>query len=114
MRIKHFSKGKFYLIDCPRGTRVIRCWGQPAPVDTGEHDVLMVPFDGREIRIPADPSDLLPLLAEARLCGLSLIGGPEPAMMLAGAACPNCGEDRRELALRGRRRRDGPLRPLRE
>jgi hypothetical protein len=53
----------------------------------------MVPFDGREIRIPADPSDLLPLLAEAGLCGLSLIGGPEPALMLAVAACPNCGED---------------------
>ncbi len=93
MRIKHFSKGKFYLIDCPQGTRVIRCWGQPAPVDTGEHDVLMVPFDGREIRIPADPSDLPPLLAEARLCGLSLIGDPQPGLMLAGAACPKCGED---------------------
>ena len=45
------------------------------------------------IRIPADPSDLPPLLAESGRCGLSLIGGPEPAMMLAGAACPKCGED---------------------
>jgi Zn ribbon nucleic-acid-binding protein len=93
MRIKHFSKGKFYLIDCPPGTRVIRCWESPATVDPGGHDVLMVPFEGREIRIPADPSELLPLLAEAGLCGLSLIGGPEPTMMLAGADCPNCGED---------------------
>jgi Zn ribbon nucleic-acid-binding protein len=93
MRIKHFSKGKFYLIDCPPGTRVIRCWGNPAPVDSGDHDLLMVPFEGREIRIPAEPSELLPLLAESGLCGLSPIGGPAPEMMLAGAACPNCGED---------------------
>src|SRR5689334_15855710 len=93
MRIKHFSKGKFYLIKCPGSTRVIRCWGQPALLDPGEHDLLIVPFEGREIRIPADPSELLPMLAEAGLCGLSLIGGPEPAMRLAGAACSNCGED---------------------
>ena len=53
----------------------------------------MVPFEGREIRIPADPSELLPLLAESGRCGLSLIGDPEPEMRLAGAACPNCGED---------------------
>jgi uncharacterized metal-binding protein (TIGR02443 family) len=33
------------------------------------------------------------LLAEAGLCGLSLISGPKPAMILAGAVCPNCGED---------------------
>ena len=45
------------------------------------------------MRIPADPTELLPLLAESGRCGLSLIGDPEPAMMLAGAACPNCGED---------------------
>jgi hypothetical protein len=93
MRIKHFSKGKFYLIECPSGTRVIRCCGHPDLLDPGDHDLLMVPYEGREIRIPADPSELLPLLAEAGLCGLSLIGGPEPAMMLVGAACPNCGED---------------------
>lgn len=93
MRIKHFSKGKFYLITCPPGTGVIRFWGQPGLLDPAGHDLLMVPYDGREIRIPAEPSELLPLLAEAGLCGLSLIGGPEPAMMLAGAACPNCGED---------------------
>ena len=53
----------------------------------------MVPCEGREIRIPADPAELLPLLAESGRCGLSLIGDLEPEMMLAGAACPNCGED---------------------
>ena len=88
MRIKHFSKGKFYLIECPQGSGVVRCWGHP-----DGHDHLVVPFEGREIRIPADPSELLPLLAESGRCGLSLIGDPGPEMMLAGAACPNCGED---------------------
>ena len=58
-----------------------------------EPDFLVVPFEGQEIRIPADPAELLPLLAESGRCGLSLIGGPEPGMMLAGAVCPNCGED---------------------
>ena len=93
MRIKHFSKGKFYVIQCPQGTRVARCWGQPALVEPDGHDHLVVPFEGREIRIPADPSELLPLLSESGRCGLSLIGDPEPEMRLAGAACPNCGED---------------------
>jgi hypothetical protein len=88
MRIKHFSKGKFYVIQCPRGTRVVRCWGHP-----GGQDHLVVPFEGRKIRIPADPPELLPLLAESGRCGLSLIGDSEPEMRLAGAACPNCGED---------------------
>jgi hypothetical protein len=93
VRIKHFSKGKFYVIQCPPGTRVVRTSSQPAPVEPDGHDHLVVPFEGREIRVPADPSELLPLLAEAGLCGLSLIGDSEPAMMLAGSACPNCGED---------------------
>jgi uncharacterized metal-binding protein (TIGR02443 family) len=88
VRIKHFSKGKFYVIECPRGSRVLRCWGHP-----DGHDLLVVPFEGREIRIPADPSELLPLLAESGRCGLSLIGDPEPEMRLAGAVCPECGED---------------------
>jgi hypothetical protein len=93
MRIEHFSKSEFYLIHCPPCTRFLRYWEQHSLADSGEHDALMVPFEGREISIPADPSELLPLLAEAGLCGLSLIGSPEPAMMLAGVACPNCGED---------------------
>jgi hypothetical protein len=60
MRIKHFSKGKFYLIQCPQGAWVVRCWGHP-----DGHDLLVVPCEGREIRIPADPAELLPLLAES-------------------------------------------------
>ena len=93
MRIKHFSMGKFYVIQCPPGTKVVRCLAQPDLVEPDGHDHLVVPFEGREIRIPADPSELLPLLAESGRCGLSLIGDPEPEMVLAGAACPNCGED---------------------
>jgi Zn ribbon nucleic-acid-binding protein len=60
---------------------------------SGSRFALFFPFEGREIRILADPSELLPLLAESGQCGLSLVGGPEPGLMLAGAACPNCGED---------------------
>jgi hypothetical protein len=71
-----------------QGSRVVRCWGHP-----DGHEFLIVPYEGREIRIPADPAELLPLLAESERCGLSLIGDPEPEMMLAGAACPKCGED---------------------
>jgi hypothetical protein len=93
MRIKHFSKGKFYLIQCPPGTMVVRCLSQPALVRPDGHNLLMVPFDGQEICIPTDPPELLPLLAESGRCGLSLIGEPEPGIMLAGAVCPNCGED---------------------
>ena len=93
VRIKHFSKGKFYVIQCPQGTWVVRCSAPPAVVEPFGHDLLVVPFEGREIRIPADPSELLPLLAESGRCGLSLIGDPEPEMRLAGAVCPNCGED---------------------
>ena len=89
MRIKHFSKGKFYVIRCPQGTRVVRCSAQPAPVERDGHDHLVVPFEGREIRIPADPSELLPLLAESGRCGLSLIGDAEPGMMLAGTDIQN-------------------------
>jgi hypothetical protein len=83
VRIRHFSKGRFYLIQCPRGTRVVRCWGHPEA-----HDLLVVPFEGREIRIPADPSELLPLLAESGRCGLLLIGDPEREMRLAGVPAP--------------------------
>ena len=93
MRIKHFSKGKFYLIECPPGTRVVRCSEQPALVGSDGHDLLLVPFDGQEICIPSEPSELLPLLAESGRCGLSLIRGPEPDERLAGSVCPNCGED---------------------
>ena len=62
-------------------------------VGSDGHDLLVVPFEGQEIRIPADPAELLPLLAESGRCGLSLIGGPEPDRRLAGVGCPNCGED---------------------
>lgn len=93
MQIRLFSKGKFYLIGCPPGTRVVRCSEQSAPVDRDGHDLLVVPFDGQEICIPFDPSELLPLLAESRRCGLSLISGPEQEARLAGTGCTNCGED---------------------
>jgi hypothetical protein len=54
---------------------------------------LVVPFKGQEIVIPADPPELLPLLADAGQCGLSLVGDPVPDVNLAGAGCPNFNED---------------------
>jgi hypothetical protein len=70
-----------------QGSRVVRCWGHP-----DGHDLLVVPYEGQEIHIPADPAELLPLLAESGRGGLSLIGDPEPERMLAGPACPGCGK----------------------
>ena len=93
MRIRHFAQGKFYTIRCPRGTRVVRnsaflASGKPEPCDG-----IVVPYNGREIPIPADPPELLPLLAESGRCGLALVGEPEPDMRLVGVSCPECGED---------------------
>jgi hypothetical protein len=89
MRVRVYSAGKFYLIECPEGTRVVR-----HTVESAEpNDRLVVPFEAQEIVIPGDPSELLPLLAESRRCGLSLVGEPLPAVNLAGVVCPNCNED---------------------
>ena len=93
MRVRHYAQGKFYSIECPVGTRVVRPSDRSADGVAVHHDHLVVPLNGKEIRIPADPPELLPLLAESGRCGLSLIGDSEPEMRLAGAACPNCGED---------------------
>jgi hypothetical protein len=89
MRVRHHAHGKFYLIECPQGTRgVRRCDGEPAV-----HDLLVVPLNGAVIRIPADPPGLLPLLAESGNFGVSLAGEPVPDLWLAGAVCPGCGTD---------------------
>jgi hypothetical protein len=87
MRVRVYSEGRFYLIECPEGTRVVHCEAEDS------HDGLVVPFEGEEIAIPSDPPELLPLLAESGRCGLSLVGEPVPAVNLVGAVCPNCKED---------------------
>jgi ribosomal protein S27E len=87
MRIRCHAQGKFYKIQCPEGTRVVRR-SEDIP-----HDVLLVPFNGRELRIPTDPPELLPMLAEAGNFGVVLIGEPEPEERLAGVVCPGCGQD---------------------
>jgi Zn ribbon nucleic-acid-binding protein len=89
MQVRVYSAGKFYLIECPEGTRVVRHAGESSE----PNDLLVVPFEGQEIAIPGDPSELLPLLAESGRCGLSLVGEPLPAVNLAGAVCPSCRED---------------------
>ncbi len=92
MLVKHHARGKFYLIACPEGSRVVRrsdqvaCDGGPLP------DLIVVPFEGGEVAIPADSPELLPLLAESGRCGLALVGEPRPDASLAEAACPWCGE----------------------
>jgi hypothetical protein len=65
MRIRHYSKGKFYLIECPDGTKVVRCAVRAVSARADSHDRLIVPFRGQELTIPADPPELLPLLADA-------------------------------------------------
>ena len=93
MRIKCHAQGKFYTIECPEGTRLVRRSEQPADGGAVLHDHLVVPLDGKEIRIPADPPELLPMLAETGKFGVSLVGEPEPDERLAGASCPGCGQD---------------------
>src|SRR4051794_1268057 len=93
MQIRHFAQGKSYTIECLQGTRVVRnsafrASGKPDPCDG-----IVVPYNGREIPIPADPPELLPLLAESGRCGLALVGEPVPDMRLAGMSCTGCGED---------------------
>ena len=84
MRLKCHAQGKFYTIQCPEGTEVVR--------RSGSDDYLIVPLNGKAIRIPADPPELLPLLAETGNFGVSLVGEPVPEMSLAGVSCPECGE----------------------
>ena len=93
MRIRVHSKGKFYLIECPAGSRVVRCDAKSASSLAGDRDVLVVPFNCQEISIPSDAPELLPLLAESGRCGLSLIGEPVPDVELDGAKCPTCKDD---------------------
>jgi hypothetical protein len=57
MRVRVYSAGKFYLIECSERTRVDRhAVGSSEP-----NDLLVVQFEGQEIAIPNDPSELLPL-----------------------------------------------------
>jgi predicted RNA-binding Zn-ribbon protein involved in translation (DUF1610 family) len=92
MRIKHYSQGKFYTFECPKGTRVVRRSDQTSNSKTVVHDHLVVPFQGQILNNPADPPELLPLLAESGTFGVTLVGEPEPDESLAGASCPKCGE----------------------
>ena len=86
MFVKYYAQGKFYRIVLPEGSRLVR------RSDHLVHDVVIVPYEGREIAIAADPPELLPLLAESGRCGLAMVGDPEPGETLAGITCPGCGE----------------------
>jgi predicted RNA-binding Zn-ribbon protein involved in translation (DUF1610 family) len=90
MRVKHYAQGKFYVIECPEGTRLVR---RSSGGEVVKCDHLVVPLKGEDIRIPADPPELLPMLAESGNFGISLVGKPLPDVNLAGVVCPKCGED---------------------
>src|SRR4051812_25050703 len=92
MRVRCHAQGKFYTIECPEGTRVVRRSDLPVEGEAGPHDLLIVPLKGREIRIPADPPELLPLLAESGNFGVRLVGEPEADVRMEGVSCPGCGE----------------------
>ncbi|WZP00389.1 hypothetical protein EP7_002030 [Isosphaeraceae bacterium EP7] len=72
MRIKHYSEGRFYVIDCPPGSRVVR--------EASSYDLLIVPFGEKDVPISSEPEELLPLLADAGRCGLSLVGESEAVL----------------------------------
>ena len=91
MRVRCHAQGKFYTIECPMGTRVVRR-SDRRDGEGPRHDHIVVPLNGKEIRIPSDPPELLPLLAESGNFGVSLVGEPEPDVGLTGASCPGCGE----------------------
>jgi hypothetical protein len=71
MRVKHHAQGKFYVIECPEGTRLVRrtSGGEAVPCD-----YLIVPLNGKDVRIPADSPELLPMLAESGNFGITLVG----------------------------------------
>jgi hypothetical protein len=92
MRVRHHAQGKFYTIQCPEGTRIERRSEEPADGEAVSHEYLVVPSNGKEVRIPADPPELLPLLAESGKFGITLVGEPEPDVRLAGTSCPRCAE----------------------
>jgi hypothetical protein len=47
MRVKHHAQGKFYVIECPEGTRLVRR-SEDAQATPCDH--LVVPPNGRQVR----------------------------------------------------------------
>jgi hypothetical protein len=91
MRVRCHAQGKFYTIECPEGTKIVRA-SDIDENEIAECDHLIVPLNGKAVRIPADPPELLPLLAETGNFGVSLVGEAEPVESLAGVSCLKCGE----------------------
>lgn len=91
MRLRCHAKGKFYSIECREGTRLVRA-SDALDGEVAEHDHLIVPLNGKVIRIPAEPPELLPLLAETGSFGVTLVGEPEPDVRLEGVVCTGCGQ----------------------
>ena len=92
MRVRHYAQGKFYTIECPEGTKVALQSKRTDGASSFQQDHLIVPLNGKQVRIPADPPELLPMLAETGNFGVMLIGEPEPDVTLMGVVCPGCGQ----------------------
>jgi hypothetical protein len=45
MRVRRHAQGKFYTIECPEGTRIVRAAGRPESGSV-HHDHLIVPLGG--------------------------------------------------------------------
>jgi hypothetical protein len=47
MLVKHHAQGKFYLIACPEGSRIVRRSGRIAPRGRFLPDLIIVPFGSK-------------------------------------------------------------------
>jgi hypothetical protein len=78
MLLRHCHEGRWYLVEAPERTRVFRS----KLVGFG---MLLVLWEGREIPVFDEPSELIVRLAEAGKYGLKLIGTDEPGIPSAHA-----------------------------
>src|SRR4051794_13462828 len=91
MIVKQHAQGKFYRVACPEGSQIIRHWNQRAADRAIPYDVLVVPFEGKEIPIPAAPPGLLPLLAESgRCCHRSRLSHGGTSLMPVASRSRDC------------------------
>ena len=57
MLVKYHAQGKFYLIACPEGSRITRRSERIDRCGGFLPDLILVPFRGKEIPVPADPAE---------------------------------------------------------
>lgn len=72
MLIRHYAFGRRYLIEGPPGTKVIRQSHLTNSSGGFLSDMLIIPWQGQEIPVFAEPDNLLSELARAGKYGLKL------------------------------------------